>query len=113
MRICQAIALFFFLGLACSQAPTTRYYSLNPTCPEELGTGGQVVLYIQPFRAVSPYEQDRFIYRISPYEIKFDTYRRWVASPAQILEEAAVLFFARRICLQEWSRLCPPRHMCA
>ena len=50
------------------------------------------VVGVKKFIADAPYDQDRIVYRESPYEVKFYNYRRWVNSPAEMLTEYAVSY---------------------
>ena len=87
------IILLFVLLVACGSVPDTHYYSLSyppvdsSTTPPKLNK----IVGVKKFIADPPYDQDRLVYRDSPYEIKFYNYRRWICSPREMLTENAVL----------------------
>ena len=87
------VGLLFVLILACGQTPQTRFYTLDLSLPQQVESAEDTVLYIEAFRAIAPYDQDRLVYRPARFEIQFDSYRRWVTSPADLLYESAVRYF--------------------
>ncbi|MBN1542305.1 membrane integrity-associated transporter subunit PqiC [candidate division KSB1 bacterium] len=93
MKIYRFIGVISLLVLACAHAPQTRYYQLALSFPDSAEPSRMLPLYIKPFSAVSPYQQNRFVYRVSSYEVQFDAYRRWIAAPAELLYDSAVDYF--------------------
>ena len=73
------------LLFSCSKIPDTRYFTLAHKSAESQNSGSDKVLVIKKIKSDPIYQQDKFVYRPSEYEIKFDHYRRWVQSPPQIL----------------------------
>jgi ABC-type uncharacterized transport system auxiliary subunit len=84
------VALF----LACGHMPQIRYYRLPPPLSGDVSEKftGQP-LYIMPVKSAPIYQQEKMIYQPSPYEIRFDHYRRWVEPPVQLLRRKALEYF--------------------
>jgi ABC-type uncharacterized transport system auxiliary subunit len=84
--------LIILLVFACGKAPLMRFYNLHY---EKQKTDDQTLgdLYIEHFKGNSVYQQDHMIYRETPYEYKFDPYRRWIAEPTELLTRQAIDHF--------------------
>jgi uncharacterized lipoprotein YmbA len=63
--------------------PEVHYYALALTVPEAPARATKTSLVVRPFTARDPYNQERFVYRASPYQLDFYHYHRWAASPAE------------------------------
>ncbi len=89
-----AIALGLVLFLACGHAPQIHYYRLDYDAVEPEPTATEnLQLYILPFNAASIYQQEKMIYQPSPYEIRFDHYRRWIDAPVHLMHQNALDYF--------------------
>ena len=86
-------ALVSILFLACGHAPQTHYFTLQMPDREIDNSARAGILYIQHFTAEAPLVQDRLVYKTSPFEFKFDHYRRWIVPPAELLTSKAVDYF--------------------
>jgi uncharacterized lipoprotein YmbA len=77
---------------ACSRMPQVHYYDFDLPAPAPAtATATQpALLWVQPFTALPPCDQDRMVYRDSAYEVRFDAYRRWIAPPPELLRERLV-----------------------
>lgn len=79
------------LALSCGSIPEVQYYMVDLSSQAEEGGGNQkglpVTLGISPLTAPPVYQDDRIIYRNNPYEVNFYHYRRWVASPPELVTE--------------------------
>ncbi len=65
-------------------APAVQHYVLRPTVPGTIARAtipNRHTLLVRAFTAHDPYDQQRLIYRSSPYRLDFYTYHRWAASP--------------------------------
>lgn len=90
-------SLLFALGLlfhACGSVPETFYYTVAPLSLHEVKAATDsrtntqaLVLGVEKFSADALYDDDRIIYRESPYEVKYYHYRRWAAPPRALLTE--------------------------
>ena len=78
------IALFSSMIWGCGSVPETYYYlpTYQIAPPANDHTPLDVVLGIEKFQAEIIYNDDRIIYRDSPFEVKYYNYRRWIAEYA-------------------------------
>jgi ABC-type uncharacterized transport system auxiliary subunit len=79
--------------IGCGQVPATSYYTFQPDPPVLQNFAPQtwpVVLAIGQFEAEPPYQQDKIVYRKSPYEVNFYEYRKWLRSTEQIVSDQIV-----------------------
>jgi hypothetical protein len=67
--------------------PEVRHYALTLTVPEAPASTAQASLVVRPFMARDPYDQERIVYRSSPYQLDFYNYHRWAASPADLVTD--------------------------
>lgn len=74
--------LLVFGGCA-NKVPPTRYYQLAP--PPVGSTGGETVLVLQPLTTDAGYDDERIVYRTSPYRLDYYHYHRWSAAPGVLV----------------------------
>jgi ABC-type uncharacterized transport system auxiliary subunit len=92
-KILKTIAYLIFISfiMSCGGVPPTYYYRIHYDLPEHNSpTPIPVTIGIEPFDADVPYKGDRIVYRNSDYEVKFYHYRRWIAPPTKIVQEAVL-----------------------
>ncbi len=77
----------------CSQVPQTRYFILGERDVSPASETKDKTLVIRPFTADPLYEQDQMVYKESPFEVKYDHYRRWALPPARLLTLEAEKYF--------------------
>ena len=63
--------------------PEVRHYVLVLTVPTVPPNAAKGSLVVRPFTARDPYNQERIVYRSSPYQLDFYNYHRWAASPPE------------------------------
>jgi uncharacterized lipoprotein YmbA len=63
--------------------PEVRHYALALTVPDVPTGAARTSLVVRSFTAHDPYNQERIVYRSSPYQLDFYNYHRWAASPAE------------------------------
>jgi ABC-type uncharacterized transport system auxiliary subunit len=83
-----AVAIVVTLGLAgCGgKLPETRYYQL--AAPKNAATSSTgAVLAIQPLEADDAYDDERIVYRLTPYRLDYYHYHRWSASPGTLVAD--------------------------
>ncbi len=88
--ICLLLFAFCFLLPGCGGAPETFYYTLAFEPSQPLNDGHSPLpfaLGVEKFQSEMIYDDDRIIYRDSPFEIKYYYYRRWVAPPRHLVTE--------------------------
>lgn len=82
-----ALLMWFF---SCGPAPQIYYYTLDVTAPQKSRVVFPSVLWVKEFHAASIYNQDCMLYRVGPYEVKFDHYRRWTTHLNEMLRQQLV-----------------------
>jgi ABC-type uncharacterized transport system auxiliary subunit len=83
-------ALLLAAVAACGgKLPETRYYQLaQPVASVETPVDGRAelpVVVIEPLTAEGAYDDDRIVYRTSPYRLDYYQYHRWSAAPGALL----------------------------
>lgn len=81
----------------CAQIPLSHYYTFHPDTvgdPPDSASPLPYVLAIGAFEADVPYQQDKIVFRTSPYEVAFYEYRKWLRPltelvSAKVLQQAA------------------------
>ncbi len=102
---CLLLALGLVLQ-ACGGVPETYYYTVAPLAfnamkakANDVESNRTIVLGVEKFSSEALYDDDRIIYRESPYEVKYYHYRRWATAPRQLVtEEVFKHLQAARIC---------------
>ena len=84
-----AVSLCFLL-CSCSLTkprPEVHHYTLTLHVPEVSSSTAKATLLVRTFSAHDPYNQERLVYRSSPYLMDFYNYHRWAASPTEQLSD--------------------------
>jgi len=87
------LLLAITLVVSCGKVPETHYYTLEFKKLAQQEQHIDALLHIQAFNASSMLKYDKLVYKTSPYEIKYDAYRRWAATPSTLLSEKAFEYF--------------------
>ena len=83
---CVLLVLFF---TACFSSPTKRYFEIVPTVKDaESHPKIDKTLYIEPVRVDPLYDDDRVIYRVSLYELKYYSSVFWAKKPDSLFRDA-------------------------
>jgi len=92
------LIIWGIIGLSgCTPVPLTHYYTFHPDMVGASSISSSPlpdVLAIGTFEADIPYQQDKIVFRKSPYEVAFYEYRKWLRPLPQlvsskVLQEAA------------------------
>ncbi len=67
--------------------PPVQYYTLALAVPDSPPGPGQTSVVVQPFAVRDPYNQERIVYRVSPYRIDFYNYHQWAAPPGELVTD--------------------------
>lgn len=93
-------ALLVALAACGAKAPETRYYQL--AAPAAARGGGapsdapsDAVVVVEPLDTDAAYDDERIVYRQSPYRLDYYQYHRWVASPGTMLSDYLAQALAR------------------
>ena len=71
----------------CAAAPELRYYHVEiPPPPRAAEAPLPVTLGLARASAPEPYQQERILYRASPYRVQSYDYDRWESPPAEMLD---------------------------
>jgi ABC-type uncharacterized transport system auxiliary subunit len=74
------IALIAALCAACGgKVVETRHYQLAP--PETKPRGGSEILVLESLSTDAAYDDDRIVYRTTPFRLDYYHYHRWTSSP--------------------------------
>lgn len=82
-----AIAVLFevllFAGCSGAKLPDTRYYQLAVPSSDKLG--GDLTLVLEPLATDQAYDDERIVYRTTPYRLDYYQYHRWSAAPGTMI----------------------------
>lgn len=67
--------------------PEVHHYTLALHVPEAAAGMAKATLVVRTFSAHDPYNQERLVYRSSPYLMDFYNYHRWAASPTEQISD--------------------------
>jgi ABC-type uncharacterized transport system auxiliary subunit len=92
LALLTAAALALPLLPGCGATPQRRYYTLSYPLTSDRVTASRpplhpVRLRIRPFAVALPYDRPQMVYRQSPYEFNYDSYRLWASKPQHMLRE--------------------------
>ncbi len=65
----------------CANIPLTHYYTFHPDLEKKVAIAApksSYTLAIDTFEADVPYQQDKIVFRTSPYEVNFYEYHKWL-----------------------------------
>ncbi len=86
----RVASLLLVLAACGGTPPATRYYHL--AAPSQHKPAGKLVLVLEPLTTDAAYDDERIVYRTSPYRLDYYDYHRWSAAPGVLvgnfLEEA-------------------------
>ncbi|MEO8705997.1 MAG: ABC-type transport auxiliary lipoprotein family protein [Kofleriaceae bacterium] len=78
------LVLLLTLLVACGgTVPNTRYYQL--AIPTQRTPGGDLTLVLEPLVTDSGYDDERIVYRTTPYRLDYYQYHRWSAAPGTLI----------------------------
>jgi uncharacterized lipoprotein YmbA len=79
------VRLLVVLALvACGgRTPETRYYQL--AAPANEPRGGDLVLVLEPLATDAAYDDERIVYRTTPYRLDYYNYHRWSSTPGVMI----------------------------
>lgn len=74
----------------CASVPPTHYYTFQPVpviAREPSSPRYSASIGVEAYEAETPYQQDRIVFRKSPYEVNFYEYHRWLRPPTELVTE--------------------------
>jgi ABC-type uncharacterized transport system auxiliary subunit len=80
----RAVALLVALAACGGKLPETRFYQLaEPTGKTPPGAG--VAIVVEPLTTDTAYDDERMVYRVTPYRLDYYNYHRWSAAPGTLI----------------------------
>ncbi len=80
----KRLLLLVAVVAACGgKVPETRYYQL--AAPPTVARGGGAVIALEPLATDAGYDDERIVYRTTPYRMDYYQYHRWSASPGVVV----------------------------
>lgn len=78
------VALLLLLAACAGKVPETRYYQL--AAPAAATKEPAVVsVAVEPLTADAAYDDDRIVYRLTPYRLDYYNYQRWSSPPGTMI----------------------------
>ena len=77
------LALLFVLAACANKVPETRYYQLATPAAKSRPAGA--VLVVEQLVTDTAYDDERIVYRTTPYRLDYYQYHRWSASPGVLI----------------------------
>lgn len=75
----KSLVLVLALAACGGKLPDTRYYQL--ASPDTKGKGGDGVLVLENLTTDGAYDDDRIVYRTTPFRLDYYQYQRWSSAP--------------------------------
>jgi ABC-type uncharacterized transport system auxiliary subunit len=91
--LCLLAVLMVAGGNGCSSVPPTNYYIFAPDLETPSPTSSSTYPYvvaIDEFQADVPYQQERIVFRASPYQVNFYEYHRWLRPTNDLVTDQAL-----------------------
>ena len=80
----RTLALLVALAACGGKLPETRFYQLaEPAGKATPGAG--VAIVIEPLTTDGAYDDERMVYRVTPYRLDYYNYHRWSAAPGTLI----------------------------
>jgi ABC-type uncharacterized transport system auxiliary subunit len=84
MKPLSLLAPLLALAACGGKMPETKFYSFaEPSGKVTSGTGASVV--VEPLATDSAYDDERIVYRVTPYRLDYYNYHRWSAAPGMLI----------------------------
>ena len=72
------------LGGCAGKLPETRYYQIAAE-PRTTSLAGDITLVVEPLTTDPAYDDERIVYRTTPYRLDYYQYHRWSAPPGAMI----------------------------
>jgi len=77
-------AVVFVLAACGGKLPPTRFYQLAEPAGKPAPASG-VALVVESLTTDAAYDDERMVYRVTPYRLDYYTYHRWSAAPGTLI----------------------------
>lgn len=81
----RGLLVLLALAACAGKLPPTRHYALAPVTGAGVAATGDVVLVLEPFTTEPAYDDERIVYRPSPYRLDYYNYHRWSSAPGTLV----------------------------
>jgi ABC-type uncharacterized transport system auxiliary subunit len=82
-ELARVVAMSLALAACGGKLPDTRYYQLAP--PESTAHGGDALLVLEPLTTDAAYDDERIVYRTTPFRLDYYQYQRWSSAPGLMI----------------------------
>jgi uncharacterized lipoprotein YmbA len=89
----KRIVLSIVLAACGGKLPETRYYQL--AAPASAAPAGDAVVVLEPLETDTAYDDERIVYRTSPYRLDYYQYQRWASPPGSMVSDYLAAALAR------------------
>jgi ABC-type uncharacterized transport system auxiliary subunit len=80
----KALALLVALAACGGKMPETRFYQLAEPSGKTPPAAG-VAIVVEPLDTDGAYDDERMVYRVTPYRLDYYNYHRWSAAPGTLI----------------------------
>ncbi|HEU0030580.1 MAG TPA: ABC-type transport auxiliary lipoprotein family protein [Kofleriaceae bacterium] len=81
----KAVALVLALAACSGKLPDTRYYQLAAPESGKRDAVADLTLVLEPLATEAAYDDERIVYRTTPYRLDYYQYHRWSAAPGVMI----------------------------
>lgn len=89
--------ILLFIFCSCGSIPEINYYVIDypvESISDNSKAKFNVILGVETFETAPIYEEDRIVYRDSPYEVKFYNYHHWIIPPKDMVTDKVIGHFS-------------------
>ena len=76
--------LVLALAACGGKVPATRFYQLAEP-PGKISSGSGIALVVESLTTDAAYDDERIVYRVTPYRLDYYSYHRWSAAPGTLI----------------------------
>jgi len=80
----KSLALLVLFAACAGKMPETRYYQLAEPSGKAAGSKG-VAIVVEPLTTDAAYDDERIVYRVTPFRLDYYNYHRWSAAPGTLI----------------------------
>lgn len=87
-RVASILGLVLALAACAGKMPETRYYQLASSSPDVAAPStATAALAIESLETDPAYDDERIVYRLTPYRLDYYNYHRWSALPGTLIAD--------------------------
>jgi ABC-type uncharacterized transport system auxiliary subunit len=81
------LAPFLLLAACAGKTPETRFYQLATPGSASSSNHAGVTIAIEPLETDTAYDDERMVYRLTPYRLDYYNYHRWSSAPGTLIAD--------------------------